>query len=204
MKRFLAVLLVVVVLFTAVLPRQTAKADGGLTVAALSSAAYAIASASGMDFSFIGYNGEGVGQWMQNKINSWLGGHTIAEKFGSEVMRLAAGKLVIPSAIVRGVVDFLSDLRSQIGVSSDMEEARTLVTREVYGLPVHPYMGSNYVDPSWYIPYYSSVDDIPVGQPGVVRKKSRSKVYCKLTAGILKGICTCGATGEALNMVTNL
>ena len=177
MKRFLAVLLAVVVVFSAVLPRQTAKADGGLTVAALSSAAYAIASASGMDFSFIGYNGEGVGQWMQNKINSWLGGHSIAEKFGSEVMRLAVGKLVIPSAIVRGVVDFLSDLRSDIGVSSDMEEARTLVTREVYGLPVHPFMGNDYVNESWYLPYYSKKADIPEGQPGIVRQKSGQLVY---------------------------
>lgn len=176
MKRFFAVLLVVVLLFSAVLPRQTAKAEG-LTIAAIASGAFAIASASGMDFSFIGYNGEGVGQWMQNKINSWLGGHTIAEKFGSEVMRLTAGKLVIPSAIARGIVDFLSDLRSEIGVSSNMEEARTLVTREVYGLPVHPYMGGNYVNESWYLPYYSKKADIPEGQPGIVRSKSGPLVY---------------------------
>lgn len=125
MKRFLVVLLAVVVIFTSVIPKQEAKADG-LTIAAISSCAYAIASASGMDFSFTGYDGLGVGQWMQNRINSWLAGRTVAEAFGSEVIRLTAGKLLVPSAAVAGIVSFLSDLKTKTGLSENMSTPKAL------------------------------------------------------------------------------
>lgn len=138
MKRFLVVLLAVVVLFTAVIPKQEAKADG-LTIAAISSCAYAIAAASGMDFSFTGYDGLGVGQWMQNRINSWLAGRTVAEAFGSEVVRLVTGKLIIPSAAVAGIVSFLSDLKSKTGLSENMSTPKALGA--VYdGNYINPYV----------------------------------------------------------------
>lgn len=153
MKKFLAALLVVVVLFTVTVPKTSAKAEG-LTIAMIAGGAYAIASAAGIDFSFTGFDGLGVNQWMQNRINSWLGGHTLAEKFGGEVMRLTAGKLLIPSAAVAGIVNFLSDLKTDLGLSENSSTSTPVIAADLNGKNVYPY--SSTVNPGYPLYAYET------------------------------------------------
>lgn len=149
MKKCIIVLLAVVVLFSSVVPKQTACADG-LTLAAIASGAYAIASASGMDFAFTGYDGLGVSQWMQNRINSWLAGRTVAEAFGSEVIRLTAGKLVIPSAAVAGIVSFLSDVKTKNNISENGTVPTQLTLKTVNGFQIYEATGGTYKNQPLY------------------------------------------------------
>lgn len=180
MKRFLAVLLAVVVLFTTVLPKHEAKAEG-LTIAMIAGGAYAIASAAGMDFSFVGYDGAGVSQWMQNKINSWLAGRSIAEAFGTEILRLNVGKLLIPSAAVAGITSFLTSLRQEAGITENMQSPVVVASRVINGQNVIPYTTSKPILKASALPYYGDLSEIPTNEAGVVKTISQDGTLAYLS-----------------------
>lgn len=161
MKRFLFVLLAVVVIFTSAIPKQVAKADG-LTLSMVASAAYAVASGSGLGFSMSVPSGETAEQYLSNKINSWLQGRSLVEAFGSELVRLQVGKLLIPSKMVNAIVQFWNSYKTEENIPENSSTGVIVSRGSLDGFNVGPYAGDGQNNTSPYLDSMRSLTNDPL------------------------------------------
>lgn len=141
MKKFLVVLLAVVVIFTSTIPKQCAKADG-LTLSMVASAAYALASGSGLGFSMSVPSGTTAEQYLSSKINSWLQGRSLVEAFGSELVRLQVGKLLIPSKMVNAIVQFWNSYKTEENIPENSSTGVIVSRGSLDGYNVGPHVNN--------------------------------------------------------------
>lgn len=143
MKKLLAALLVVVMVFTVSIPKQQASADA-LTVAMVSSGVLAIAKASGLNFVFSSADTQSVKDVIENRVNSFLAGRSLSEVFGDEVFRIVAGKLIIPAAAVTGITSLLADLVSKYNLQENASSPTVISVGMINGQAVYPYRAQSY------------------------------------------------------------
>lgn len=93
--------------------REKAHAEA-LTMSMVTSAIYMIAQSSGMTWDFGTANGPGAFAGLENDVNNWLGGRTLTDAFGSELIRMEAGRLFVPMQVFNGAVSFLNSIAQRI------------------------------------------------------------------------------------------
>lgn len=118
MKKFLAALMVVVMIFTFSIPKQQANADA-LVISQLAAAAYAIATSSGMNFSFTSGTGSGAQTFMENRLSSWVSNQTGGINiFGTTPVKALAAKLAITQTAFNALKNFINDTISDLGIGT--------------------------------------------------------------------------------------
>lgn len=116
MKRYIAIAVAVVLIFTLCLPfKQSAKADA-LTATMVAAATYAVGQSFGITFEAAGWTAIGAQNMMETEVNNYCGGN-IAGYFGSEVIRVNAGRLALGQVCYNGVINFLRYLADKWSLS---------------------------------------------------------------------------------------
>lgn len=118
-KRYFALFLCFLILFYIIFSfKQNANAVGDpLTINMLGAATAAIGQSWGITFSST-WTAQGVQNMLEQEINTYSGGD-IAGYFGSEAIRLSAGKLVVGQLAYNGIINFLRDLSKKYNLGEN-------------------------------------------------------------------------------------
>lgn len=138
MKRFLICLLAVIMLFNMALPKVEAHAEV-VTLTMITGAVIAIGVAAGITWSMSIPSGVTMKDYVGGKVTNWLNGRSLTEAFGSEVVRLTAGKLIVPAQMVNAITDFLDDYKEAEGLQENASSATTVSTGQFVSYNVTPY-----------------------------------------------------------------
>lgn len=119
-KRFFAFILIIFVILS-FYGNCFAFADP-LTVSMFGSAIYAYAQASGLSWIFgNGSTSESASEWIESKVNRWLGDRDLGQVIGDAVLSAQYGKLVIPYQIGVAINDFLHSIVDEYDLVPDNE-----------------------------------------------------------------------------------
>lgn len=185
-KRIGALICVIVICFTlAIAPSSYADA---LTINMISAASYAVASSYGINFGFSNPYSGVADQFMERQINDYLGDNTIAEVFGSEVIRVTAGKLIIPGTLFNAIKGFLDDYvtKNNLQIDSTLEVCSGYVEGMPIGVKIEPsqenylyrtFYPSNPIPKSQYGGYWTFVNGEEVGKDTKGFQSSSNYVY---------------------------
>lgn len=118
MKKFIAALMVIVVLFTVTMPKKYASADA-LTASMVAASAYTVGASMGIEFTSAGWTAAGAKSMLERELDSYLAGRTIAQVFGTETIKAVAGKIAIGHMLYNQVLQFLRTLSSKYNLGTN-------------------------------------------------------------------------------------
>lgn len=123
--------------------KHVASADA-LTASMIGATAYSLMTDWGVSFTSSSASASGMNSWMTNQVEDYVNsrGGSIVSLFGSEILRVTAGKLVVGQQIYNGVKDFVNWLGDKFGNSGTVN----LSTGQISGDFVPDFDRSNEYD----------------------------------------------------------